>query len=97
MTLEPATSSDLLLADAVISTGPSILYGLQVNAGSATATIRVYSGVDASGVTLDLQNSVNSGTNQSQWYSNGILAPKGIYVNITGTGAKYIIYYSRIG
>lgn len=97
MNLEPATSSDIKSASAIISTGPAIFYGLQVNAGSGNASIQVYSSQSASGVTLDYHNSINSNTNQSQWYSNGILAPNGIYVTLTGSGAQYIIYYSRIG
>lgn len=93
----PSTSSGLKSADAVISAATSTLRGLTVIAdGTNEATVILYDNASAaSGTVLD-KVIVDAGlTHVYVPYHGGVVALNGIYADVTGTGAAYIVHYSR--
>ncbi len=88
-------SSDLKTADATIATGKAILAGVHIiTNGSADATLILYDNTAASGVVVFKQ--VVTGADDAIPYTlpdGGIRCSNGIYADIAGTGAEYVVFY----
>lgn len=94
---EAATSSGLLTADTVIAARPARLLGLQVLAdGTNAATVTIYdnatagSGKELCKVIVDATLTAQDATLPLM----GVCANQGLYADVTGTGAAFIVHYS---
>ena len=93
----PATSSDLLAASAVVTANPARLLGIIVNTdGTNAATVTVYDNASAASGVILAKYIVAGSANAAVVPINdgGIVALKGLYCAISGTGAKAIVHYS---
>lgn len=97
-------SSGILNADAAITTkNGGFLHGVLLVAATADCTLAVYDG-DASGdvatakglASLAIDVSLEGGpTHRFIWFGDrGVKFTDGLYADVTGTGATYIVYYS---
>lgn len=86
-------SSDLLTADTLIWTGRGLLTGVSVLAdGTNAATVVIYDGLTATGKVL-AKVIVDATTTESHIdFSRPVVAEIGIFADIAGTGAEYIVY-----
>lgn len=88
-------SSGLLTADATVKTGRGILSGAQIiTNGSDNVTLILYDNVSASGKVIFKQ--IVTGTDNAipYWFSGGgVQVENGIFADVAGTGAEYIVYY----
>lgn len=97
MNLEPATSSGLLSADTAVSAAPCRLLGLQVLAdGTNAATVIIYDNASAASGTVLVKVIVDATltSQDARIPLAGIVANKGLYADVTGTGAEFIVHYS---
>lgn len=95
-------SSGILNADAAVTSKNSgFLHGIALLAAAADCYVKVYDG-DASGdiatakglAQLKLDIDVD-GVTGLQWFGDkGIRYTDGLYVDVDGAGATYIVYYS---
>lgn len=93
----PATSSGLKSADAAISTISGRLLGLYLIAdGTNAATLTVYDNASAASGTVLCKISIPAGQtyNDSHLPGEGVVVNNGIYADVSGTGAQYIVHYS---
>lgn len=87
-------SSDLKSADALIYTGRGTLNALTVfTDGTNAATITLYDNTTNSGVVLDQLICPGSARTQTHAFNLAVRCVNGIYADITGTGATYIVHY----
>lgn len=88
-------SSGLKTADAAIKAGPGTLVGFTVlTDGTNTATLILYDNPSAaSGTVLGKMIVVGADRFDHIEFSSHRLASTGIYADVTGTGAEYIVYY----
>lgn len=92
----PAKSSGLKAASAAIVSGPGLLRGLMVEAdGTNAATVIVYDAASATGTELAKIVVDATLTYESVVFESGISADTGIYLSISGTGAKAIVLYDK--
>lgn len=92
----PATSSGLKSADAAILAMPGRLMGIHLVAdGTNAAALVVYDNASAaSGLALAKLSIAATGTFQSiNLPEEGIVCNNGIYADVSGTGAAYIVHY----
>ena len=86
-------SSGLTTTDRLIATGNCYYYGIRIVSGASTAVISVYDALTASGTTIDKGNCP---TSYGQCWGDlpfGVEVFNGIYVDTTGTGAAYTVFY----
>jgi len=96
MILECAQSSGLKNADATIYTGPCVLMGFKILADNTNAaTVVFYDNTSAAGTVIGkgqvdatLVESTSDGIP-----AGGVICNNGIYADMTGTGAEYIVYF----
>jgi hypothetical protein len=88
-------SSGLLTADGLLHTGKGILAGVQIiTDGVNDATVIIYDNTSAAGNEVFKQ--VVTGTDDSIPYTlpdGGVRCDNGIYIDVAGTGAAFIVYY----
>jgi hypothetical protein len=92
----PANTSGLKSADAAIMARPGKLRGLQVLAdGTNAATVVLYDNASAASGTVLAKVVVDATltTDAASIPEDGIVCANGIYADVTGTGAEYIVYY----
>lgn len=89
------TSSGLRAADAAIAGMPSQIFGIQViTDGTNAATLTIYdNAAAASGEVLAKISVAGADRSQSVVYEHGIVANNGIYCDVSGTGAEYIVHF----
>ena len=89
-------SSGLKTADAVIHADKAILAGVHIiTDGTNDATLVLYDNASAASGT-EVFKQVVTGTNDAIPYSmpdGGIYCKNGIYADVTGTGAGYIVFF----
>jgi len=89
-------SSGLKTADAAIAAGKAILAGAHIiTNGTADVTLTLYDNASAASGTVIFKQVV-TGTDDSIPYTlpdGGVGAKNGIYADIAGTGAEYIVFY----
>lgn len=89
-----ATSSGLITAPTTqVKTGSHRLLGLILVGGSAASTVTVYDGT-ANTDTAVAKFVTAANTTWSQDFEDGVIINKGIYVEISGTGAGAIVHFS---
>ena len=94
--LQPATSSSLLSADAAVYARPCRLMGLQVLAdGTNAATVQLHDNASAASGTTVAKVVVDATltTDYATIPPGGVVCNNGIYANVTGTGAEFIVYF----
>lgn len=88
-------SSGLLTSDTLLHTGKAILAGVQIlTDGVNDATVIIYDNTSAAGNEVFKQ--VVTGTDDSIPYTlpdGGVRCDNGIYIDVAGTGAAFIVYY----
>lgn len=94
----PATSSGLLIADTAVRAQPSRLMGLSLIGDNTNAcTVVVYDNATAaSGTVLAKLSLPASGFPYIDLgcMPAGIVANNGLFADVTGTGAAFIVYYA---
>lgn len=92
----PATSSGLKSADAIILAAPGTLLGLIiVTDGTNDATVSLYDNASAASGNI-LAKFVVKGADLAKELvisECGVVANNGIYADVSGTGANYIVHY----
>ncbi len=93
----PATSSGLLTADTAVLSAPGRLLSVQLIAdGTNAATLIIYDNTSAAGTVLAKLSLAATGTYQDAHLpAEGFACNKGIYADVTGTGAAFIIGFSQ--
>jgi hypothetical protein len=87
-------SSGLKTSDAVIATGRNRINAITLIGGSTASSVIVYDNASAaSGTVLGKATQATSGVTTHVLFENPVVAEDGIYADVTGTGAEYIIYY----
>ena len=94
--MEPSTSSGLKDADAVIHARPCrVMSIIAIADGTNAATIDLYDNASAASGTLLAKIIVDAGLVYEQFHiDGGITANNGVYLDLTGTGAKAIVHYA---
>jgi len=88
----PARCSGLKSADATIKSGKTVLAAVLVlTDGSNDATLTIYDNTSASGTKL-LEVTVPA-ADRYALFPLWVRANNGLYADISGTGAQYIVYY----
>lgn len=90
-------SSGLKSADAAIAATGARLHGVYVISDATNvASVVVYDNASAASGTALAKLSIAASTTAPQYivFNDPITASNGIYVDVSGTGANYIIYYS---
>lgn len=92
------TSSGLQASSVAIVAGPAVFYGITLLQASAACTAILYDNATTNtGTEIEqINNTVNSSTVTVK-LSEPVVCNKGIYLALTGTGAKAIVHYGRIG
>lgn len=93
----PVNSSDVRSADAAIMLIPGKLRGIQVIAdGTNAASVILYDSASAASGRVLARVDVDAGLVYQDAHipDEGILCANGIYADVTGTGAQYIVWYS---
>lgn len=100
--LPVATTSDLQSADAQITVMPGLLHGVALlGDGTNACNVKVY----------DSENNTTSGkkllatvslpassiTDETLIFNFGVVVNRGIYCDVSGTGASYYVYYTLGG
>ena len=88
-------SSGLKTADAVIQTGRNRINAITLlGDGTNAASVIVYDNASAaSGVVLAKVTALAATRFTHVLFENPVIAEEGIYADVSGTGAEYIIYY----
>jgi len=88
-------SSGLKAADAVIQTGRNRINAITLlGDGTNAASVIVYDNASAaSGVVLAKVTALAATRFTHVLFENPVVAEYGIYADVSGTGAEYIIYY----
>lgn len=95
--MKPALSSGLKSADAAIMAQSGFLCGLQVIAdGTNAATVILYDNASAASGTVLAKIVVDAGATYEDYTPlEGIECANGIYADVSGTGAEYIVHYAK--
>lgn len=88
-------SSGLKTADAVISAGRNRINAITLlGDGTNAASLILYDNAsEASGVVLAKVTQLATARLTHILFDNPVFAENGIYADVTGTGAEYIVYY----
>lgn len=95
--MEPANSSGLQTADAVVYAKPCILGGFILIAdGTNAATVVLYDNASAASGTVLAKASIAAGGTMADVNLSigGVIANNGIYADVAGTGAAYIVHFT---
>lgn len=95
---QPVTSSDLKSTDAAISAIGAYLHGVMlISDGTNTASLIIYDNATAASGLVLAKIAIPATTAGPTYvtFNNPVSANKGIFADVTGTGAAYIVYYSQ--
>ena len=87
-------SSGLKVADAAIATGRNRINAVTLIGGSTASSVILYDNASAASGTVLAK--VTQATNLVQThvlFENPVIAENGIYADVAGTGAEYIVYF----
>lgn len=99
MQLEACTSSDLKSADAAICAGPCVLVGIVLLTTTAASSVVLYDNASAASGRVVAKIQDEAGTalrSNSQFPMSPVNCLNGIYADVSGTGANYIVYFQRV-
>lgn len=91
------TSSGLKSADAVIMAMPGRMFYVQLlGDGTNAASLVLYDNASAASGLVLAKLSLDAGLVQSEPFAveAGVVANNGIYADVSGTGAEYIVYFA---
>jgi hypothetical protein len=92
--METALSSGKKTADAIITSNPSKLTGvLIITDGTNDAKVVLHNGDDGTGPILFEGTVKGAGMFGGATWEIPVAADQGIYADVTGTNAAYIVYY----
>lgn len=95
MSTKYITSSDLKSADAAIVTQSGVLYGVTLMPGSSDSSVVLYDNASAaSGVVLAKVTCLANTKSDAVIFNQPIAFNNGVYADVTGTSAAYIVYYA---
>lgn len=96
MSIYPAKSSGLKVADGVIAPRTAVLHSVMVIAdGTNAATVILYDNASAATGDVLAKIVVDAGATYDLFHSmDGVEALNGIYLDISGTGAECVVHYS---
>lgn len=97
MRMDPATSSGLQTSDGIISALPGRLMGCILNGdGTNSATIILYDNASSAAGTVLAKIVLDAGLTSQELVVGeaGIVVNKGIYADVSGTGAEFLVYYT---
>jgi len=87
-------SSGLKTSDAVIATGRNRINAITLIGGSTPSTVVVYDNASAaSGTVLAKATQSTSMAVTHLLFENPVVAEDGIYADVSGSGAEYIVYF----
>ena len=87
-------SSGLKTSDAVIATGRNRINAITLIGGSTPSEVIVYDNASAaSGKVLGKATQLTSMVTTHIIFENPVVAENGIYADVSGTGAEYIVYF----
>ncbi len=88
-------SSGLKTTDAAIATGRNRINAITlITDGTNTASVIVYDNASsASGTVLGKATAAGSQNTVHVLFENPVVAEDGIFADVTGTGAAYIVYF----
>lgn len=87
-------SSSLLTQDTLIFTGRNRINAVTVIAdGTNAASLVVYDALTATGTVVAKVSIKATDTMQHVIFENPVLCETGIYADVTGTNAEFIVYY----
>ncbi len=95
---QPVTSSGLKAADAIITAIGGYLHGVVlIPDGTNACTVIIYDNPAAAAGTVLAKLSIPALTTAHQFitFNSPVSANSGIYADVSGTGANYIVYYSQ--
>lgn len=94
--MQPATSSDLLSADTAVVARRCLLRSLVVLAdGTNAATVTIYDNATSAAGKVLAKVIVDAGLTYESFSPSeyGVEASNGLFADVSGTGAAYIVYY----
>lgn len=87
-------SSGLKTSDAAIAVGRNRINAITLIGGSTASSVVVYDNASAaSGKVVAKATQATSGVTTHVIFENPVVVEDGIYVDVTGTSAEYIIFY----
>lgn len=87
-------SSGVLNADTLIATGRNRVNAITVlTDGTNAATLELYDNTTASGTVRVKGRCVGASLQNHIIFENPVLFENGIYADVTGTGATFIVFY----
>jgi hypothetical protein len=87
-------SSGLKTADGIIFAGRNRINAITLIGGSTASSVILYDNASAaSGTVLAKATQATSGVTTHIIFENPVFAQDGIYADVTGTSAEYIVYY----
>lgn len=92
------TSSGLKSSDTAVSTVGGYLHGVYLISDASNAcSIVVYDNASAASGLVLAKLSIAASTTAPQYitFNNPVSANSGIYADVSGTGANFIVYYSQ--
>lgn len=91
-----ATSSGLLTADTAVYDKPALITSvIVIGDGTNAATLVVYDNASAASGTALAKIVVDAGlTYEKVVFSTPVVANQGLYADVTGTGAEFIVHYT---
>ena len=95
--METSTTSGLRTADAAITTRPAKLQTIMLIDGGAGATLTVYDNASAASGNVLFKGFVGAGSSSETFHlTTAVEANKGLFADVAGAGAAYIIHYSLL-
>ena len=88
-------SSGLKTADGLLFTGRNRINAVTLlGDGTNACNVLIHDGLDASGTKVVVKAKLAAGgVTQHIIFENPVLCETGIYADVTGTGAEYIVYF----
>jgi hypothetical protein len=87
-------SSGVLSADTLIATGRSRINALTVfSDGTNVATVELYDNTAGSGTVVAKGICAAATRTQHIIFENPVIVESGIYADVTGTGAGFVVFY----
>jgi len=88
-------STGVLSADTLISNGRNRINAITVfTNGTNTATIDIYDNTSATGKIAVVGKCLGANLINHIFFENPVLVENGIYADVTGTGATFILFYA---
>lgn len=92
------TSSDLLTADTAVCATSGLLYGVTLIPAAAASTVVIYDNPSAaSGKVMAKVQAVANGESVYIGFNSPVGANTGIYADVAGASAAFIVHFAKVG